>query len=455
MVASQIQHAAIGIPVVQAPSTAASIEMLQDPELLDEFMSPIVLDADAVVDKIGEEFAKYETPIGMINKLLTIRDRHLNFIIDDSGSMSWDSDVLLKDATPYVLRKRDPGATRVMTRWEEAEDRLHIMIDLLAYIPTKPIKISFLNSSHVIHLTRNDLTPDEFKNEAHLQITAAFTTPALAKPTNGTPSYRALEHAFATTSEPSMHYFFTDGVPSDRSPEDVADLIITRKNADKNALTLISCTNTDSDTEWMKLVDGKAPFCAEVDDFGDEKEEVLKKQGPGLPYTRGLWILCQLAGPINPHDLDAMDETLPFTKSTLDNVLGRILTAKEYQYYFERNPSASFYMDVYERFLTEIKPARAIVSKDEQKSRETRARFTKDGYAPAVHSTIEQIGQQLQGITNRHMPIAPGATSTPRTGLGTLAATFGMMSTGPSSNPAQPPQQNQDNGTVFKMGGQR
>ena len=40
----------------------------------------------------------------------------------------------------------------------------------------------------------------------------------------------------------------------------------------------------------------------------------------------GYWIICQLVSAINPTDLDAIDENMPFTKSTLDNVLGRVHT---------------------------------------------------------------------------------------------------------------------------------
>jgi len=441
--ASDIQIQATGRPVTQATSTEASMDKLQDPVFLAEFMSPVQLGSGEIVDKLGAEFSKYETPIGMINKLLGIRDRNLNFIIDDSGSMGRSSDVKLNEATPFVLKGRTPDAA-LMNRWEEAEDRLHIMIDLLAYIPTKPIKISFLNSTQEITLSRADLTPDQFKVEAHRLISEAFIT---SHPTDKcTPTYRALKKAFDNTAEPSIHYFFTDGVPSDRSPDEVAHLINTRSNPNQNALMLISCTNVDKDTEWMKLVDGTSSFVAEVDDFGDEKEEVLKKQGPGFPYTRGLWILCQLAGAINTHDLDAVDETLPFTKSTLDNILGRQLSPTEYQYYFERNPSASLYLKEYERFLTEPHLSNEMISKAEQARREQHAGFSREGYAPLNRPLPAAIARQLEAITLRHMPTtashAPAAT-----GLGSIAASMGFMSV----NTQQQPQQ--QNSSVFKMGG--
>ena len=38
---------------------------------------------------------------------------------------------------------------------------------------------------------------------------------------------------------------------------------------------------------------------------------------------------------MNPDDLDAMDECIPFTKFTLDNLLGYESNADSYRHYFE------------------------------------------------------------------------------------------------------------------------
>jgi len=72
-----------------------------------------------------------------------------------------------------------------------------------------------------------------------------------------------------------------------------------------------------------------------LDDFGDESREVLGDQGIALPYTRGFWLVCQLVAAMNPDDLDAMDESVPFTKTTLDNLLGIQHNEASYQHYFD------------------------------------------------------------------------------------------------------------------------
>jgi hypothetical protein len=95
----------------------------------------------------------------------------------------------------------------------------------------------------------------------------------------------------------------------------------------------------------------------------------------------GYWIISQLVSAINPSDLDAIDENMPFTKNTLDNLLGRVHTPQEYQYYFERNPHAPLYVDLYPRFLNEPVFAKEIVRPPDQQQREMRAGY-RDGKRP-------------------------------------------------------------------------
>jgi len=78
-----------------------------------------------------------------------------------------------------------------------------------------------------------------------------------------------------------------------------------------------------------------APYCSESDDFDDEYREVVTDQGQALPYTRGFWLICQLVAAMNPDDLDAMDESVPFTKATLDNLLGIQHNEESYKHYFD------------------------------------------------------------------------------------------------------------------------
>ena len=99
-----------------------------------------------------------------------------------------------------------------------------------------------------------------------------------------------------------------------------------------------------------------------MDDYADEKKEVISKQGASFPYSKGMWLICQLVAAINPHDLDALDEHLPLSKFTLDNILGRKTSSQEYQYYFQHCPASAQYQQWYPRLLTEETFTKAILS---------------------------------------------------------------------------------------------
>lgn len=47
-------------------------------------------------------FVIYEIPIGLLNKLLELRNYRLNFMIDDSGSMMNHSDAAMSEATQHM-----------------------------------------------------------------------------------------------------------------------------------------------------------------------------------------------------------------------------------------------------------------------------------------------------------------------------------------------------------------
>lgn len=361
MQASQAHIEATGEPMHLAESTTASMEIMQDGEFLDQFHSPQKIDGGELLDKLGQVFAKYEVPIGLVNKLLALQGYKLNFIIDDSGSMKSSSDVFLNQASDYV--KANSGGSRFMTRWQEAQDRLHIMIDLLAYIPTHEATINFLNRGNKIVLNRQGKTPEQFARDAHEQIKNAFAQ----DPDGGTPIFDRLTKAFKQGNQstlPTMQYLFTDGVPDGGGPADIArirDLVI-RRDADKNPLTFMSCTDQDQETGWMKAIDedNRTKNVAEVDDFEDEKNEVLAKQGPAMPFSKGTWLLCQLVAAID-HDLDAIDESKPCTKKTMNDLMGRKLNDQEYKYYFDNNPSAQkFYANLYDQFKREDIVASAL-----------------------------------------------------------------------------------------------
>jgi hypothetical protein len=274
------------------------------------------VDGGGIVDGLGAIFERFEAPIGMVNKLLGLSEYKLHFIVDDSGSMGWDSDVT------------GPN-NRFLTRWQEAEQRLQQMMHIMAFVPCEGIRVSFLNRPDTLELRHENLTPAQFQQQAYQQLNQAFRR----GPSGSTPTLEALGRALNSTQAPTAIYLLTDGVPNG-GHHAVADLVLHRPHPSQTPITFLSCTNQDDEAEWMKQIEERAPYTAELDDFNDEKNEVLRDQGPALPYSYGMWLISNLCAAMHPDDLDAMDESVPFAKRTLDNLLGYETSPREYEHYF-------------------------------------------------------------------------------------------------------------------------
>jgi hypothetical protein len=299
----------------------------------------------------------------------------LEFIIDDSGSMQMNSDTI------------NPTTRRANTRWEEAHQRLKEMVEILAYVPFNQIGIEFLNRKDRVTLKRNGQSPQDFLQGAIQQIDAQFAR----GPSGTTPALEKLQESFLRGQGVSIaRYFFGDGLPNGgrRAISEIVRIVKNRQDPSMNPVTFISCTNEDEAVEWMKDCEEVAPFCSESDDYGDESREVLEDQGEALPYTRGFWLICQLVAAMNPDDLDAMDESVPFTKSTLDNLLGIQHNEESYRYYFDA-------------FVRNQRNRRGYSETDRLK-KNTRWNYQEFLRAPIAKSipAVQQFNQQMARLSN-------------------------------------------------------
>lgn len=325
--------------------TTATFAKVQEPE----FCIAAGLQPDTALDDIFQMFAKYEIPMGLLNKLTVLSEYDsLEFIIDDSGSMRNKSDTMHANND---VQQTHGG--RYQTRWEEAQQRLKEMMEVLSYLPIKQIGIEFLNRSDRITLHhKKEMNPKAFYINACARIDSVFAL----QPHGMTPAYEKLQESLQRYSsiidDPFMtaedkkrqqispqkisRYFFGDGRPNGGllTQQKIISLLQQRPHPENTPITFISCTNEDEQVEWMKIAEEVIPYCSESDDFDDEAREVLRDQGKALPYSRGFHLICQLVAAMNPHDLDAMDESVPFTKQTLDHLLGLTSSEETYQHYF-------------------------------------------------------------------------------------------------------------------------
>ncbi len=332
------------------------------------------IDSDAILKKITDLFMMYEVPVGLLDKLLELSDYDINIVLDDSGSMGSETDSIVKQACPFMRKHISRGDNEKMTRWEEQEDRLHIMLDFLLYVPTGTVTIHFMNRDDKITLKHSEMEPGKLTEYAHDQLRNAckkspreWVNESKLRQAS-TPTFEKLSEVLKLVNGvKTMIYLFTDGVPNG-GPEQVARLILNRSNPKDSPITLISCTNEEKECKWMKQIEEDGPFVSETDDFNDERDEVLHDQGPVFPYTYGLWILCMLVGSINPYDLDALDDERPLSKFTMDNVLGRVISIEEYKKYWDSHPNSKPYQSNYSRLSTEQKHTEQIMGKNNTNS---------------------------------------------------------------------------------------
>jgi hypothetical protein len=217
-------------------STSATIEMMQEPEIAAESG----LQPDDMIDELGKMLAKYEIPIGLTNKLLVLSEfQSLEFIIDDSGSMTLKTDTV------------DPITKKNITRWEEARTRLLEMIEVVAYVPFTQIGIEFLNRKGRITLKKENRTPEDFLRDSTAKINAAFRQ----GPRGTTPALEKLKESLLRGQGANIaRYFFGDGMPNGGKAaiEEIIQLLLHRADPEQNPITFISCTNEDEAVEWMK-----------------------------------------------------------------------------------------------------------------------------------------------------------------------------------------------------------
>ena len=309
--------------IVIAPSYQVAVadytQMVEDQEIV---VNGTGGSADLLHD-LNHVFAKYEVPAGMLSKLLLLKNFEIGeIIVDDSGSMS-----------AYTDAKGPKG--EIITRWVEAKYNIFRMFEVMAYVIVPVFYVKFLNRQVVLEFKKESgETPDSYIARVKRELEEVF----IHSPAGTTPARERIQESLGRyTGQRVLRYFLGDGVPNGgpQACRQIEQLLLHRANPADNPFTFISCTNEDSAVEWMKECEEIAPFCSEFDDFSDESREILRDQGKAFPYSFGLHLVGQLVAAFCPHDLDAMDESVPFTKQTLDSLLGYQSSPQEYRYYFD------------------------------------------------------------------------------------------------------------------------
>ena len=190
--------------------------------------------------------------------------------MDDSGSMGTVDAVLTNG--------------QKTTRWEEARERLLILMEILAYVPVAGVRIQFLNRRDVIELSHHGYHPASFLKAASDQINRIFAN----KPAGLTPLAANLAPIFQRAAQRpgrTAVYLFFDGEPNGgKQGIDKTARLLEQRTAFKIPFTFEPCTGNEEAVGWAKHIeekpmpDGSPSFMSELDDFESEKKEVLQDQ---------------------------------------------------------------------------------------------------------------------------------------------------------------------------------
>jgi hypothetical protein len=316
-VLSSLAERAQHLPTSQLAATVtATVAAFEHPEVATEVQLP----GRETMRRFGAMFEKYHAPMGLLNKLTLFTEWDaVEFIIDDSGSMRFPG------------LEGPPG-----TRWEELQLRLKQMLEILAHVPLPPITIRFLNVTKVVLIARK---PEETPREL-VQRCMAKVDKHLGKmtPRRGTPAFEAISESLERNPGKAVaRYFFGDGCPKGgaRGELGITRLLTLRANPHRNPFTFVSFTPDLIETKWMKDAAASAPFCASYDSLAVKAADVRAMHGAAFPYTMGVYLIGQLVGVLCPDDLAALDESVPLTKTTLQNILGYQVSPAEYKHYFD------------------------------------------------------------------------------------------------------------------------
>jgi hypothetical protein len=101
----------------------------------------------------------------------------------------------------------------------------------------------------------------------------------------------------------------TDGEPTDDfGKQDIAGFKTALLSRGKNVYTtIVSCTDEDSTMDYLNSWDVNIPRLDVVDDYRNEKIEVLRAMGRSHPFSYGDYIVKILVGSMDPQ-LDNLDE---------------------------------------------------------------------------------------------------------------------------------------------------
>ena len=231
---------------------------------------------------------RYEINNYFAKKLQLLDEFKIVFIFDDSGSMN----ASLSDSPLNI------GLIKA-TRWDELRYFSRIFLEIANIFNEDGTDIYFLNRP----MAQNILSFDQLL--PHFQI----------KPSGFSPISRVLNTVLANNNNTNLReknlliIIITDGEPTDDTGRiDIKTFKDILENRNANTFTtIISCTDQQDNMLYLNKMDRILPRLDVIDDYRNERLEVLKAQGRNYQFSFGDYVVKSMVGSIDP-SMDNMDE---------------------------------------------------------------------------------------------------------------------------------------------------
>ena len=258
--------------------------------------------------QLNQFFIKYDISRRFQEDIEEVTKYDIIIIADDSTSMSQPSSYLSFESNKTVHK----------TRWDELKETVDVVTELAMILDDDGIDVRFLNDSSY------------YRNiKSHDQVVSLFNR----KPQGRTPLTRVLREVMNMRSnKPKLILVITDGEPNDDNG--YADTnnfcrLLKNRDAKNNRVSILACTTSDTQMDWLNKVDKDAEHVDVIDDYLSERDQILAVQGRNFTYSHGDHVIKMLLGPLL-QKYDDLDEKKFDTGNTLPRYTTTNYTSSSY-----------------------------------------------------------------------------------------------------------------------------
>mmetsp|Transcript_22636 Transcript_22636/g.44838 ORF Transcript_22636/g.44838 Transcript_22636/m.44838 type:complete len:308 (-) Transcript_22636:189-1112(-) len=233
------------------------------------------------LQRLREVCQRHNIAGGAAAKLRQLEAYDIIIIADDSGSMR--SPCAVSPSDPFVKAK---------TRWDELRSRVTSIVEIATCLDKDGIDIYFLNRPPALNVHDPESAAALFLNQP------SGSTPLTA-------AYEQVLRAHSNSEKKLLILVATDGEPNNKNK--FYQLLKNRPHPGNSPTTIMACTDNDREIAWVNDMDDSVPYLDVVDDYDEEKKEVLRVQGSKFRFSPGDYVVKSLLGALDPL-YDNLDE---------------------------------------------------------------------------------------------------------------------------------------------------